>query len=306
MKAKSKLEGLNGIIGVINTPFTDNNEIDCDSLRRYVNHSIGCGVAGFLALGMAAEINKLSVTEKELIVETVIDEVNERVPVICGISTDTQNERLLLAEKFIELGCSGVMVSIPYEDDKSFTEKIYQIAELKPGFIMLQDWEFKGYGLPIELIVKLFREVDVFRCLKIEVIPAGVKYSEVINATGGRLHVSGGWAGTQMIEALDRGVDAFMPTILHDIYVKIFDLHITGKREEAKELFYELLPILAFSHQHLDISIHFNKRIVYKQGIFITGNVRGPILPFDSYHEKVADELILKAKKISDRIKLYE
>jgi dihydrodipicolinate synthase/N-acetylneuraminate lyase len=305
MTTKSKIEGLNGIIGVVNTPFTSNDEIDCDSLRRYVHHSIQCGVVGFLALGMAAEINKLSVAEKELIVKTIISEVNGRVPVICGISTNTQNERLSLAEKWISLGCQGIMVSIPYEDDTGYSEKIFQIADLKPGFLMIQDWEFHGYGLPVNLIKRLYSEVDVFRCLKIEVIPAGVKYSEIIKATDGKLHVSGGWAGTQMIEALDRGVDAFMPTILHDIYVNIYNLHRSGKREDAKKIFYELVPILAFSHQHLDISIHFNKRIVHRQGIFSTDNVREPILPFDAYHEKVAHELILKAKNISDSVKSY-
>lgn len=306
MNAKIKLEGLNGIIGVINTPFTDDDEIDCDSLRRYVNHSIGCGVVGFLTLGMAAEINKLSIEEKELIVKTVIGEVNGRVPVICGVSAESQNDRMALAEKCIESGCRGVMVSIPFENGTDYTRKVKQLAELRPGFLMLQDWEFKGYGLPVDIIKKIFAEVDVFRCLKIEVVPAGVKYTEIIHATEGKLHVSGGWAGTQMIEALDRGVDAFMPTILHDIYTRIFTLHRDGKREKAKELFYELVPILAFSHQHLDISIHFNKRIVHRQGMFSTDRVRDPILPFDGYHEKVAEELIEKAKKLSGRLELYK
>jgi dihydrodipicolinate synthase/N-acetylneuraminate lyase len=298
MEKKTKIEGLNGIIGVINTPFTDADEIDCDSLRRYVNHSIGCGIVGFLTLGKAAEIDKLSIAEKKLIVATVLDEVRNRVPVICGVSSDSQEERMLLTEEFISLGCHGIMVNIPYRDYESYAEQIKQLAGLKPGFLMIQDWDFKGYGIPVEAVKKIFDAVERFRCFKIEVVPAGVKYSEVIEATEGRLHVSGGWAGTQMIEALDRGVDAFMPTILHDIYAKIYHYHRTGKRSEAVRLFYELVPILAFSHQHLDISIHFNKRILYRQGIFTTHKVREPILPFDEYHVRVADELIEKAKNI--------
>jgi dihydrodipicolinate synthase/N-acetylneuraminate lyase len=299
MDKKTKIEGLNGIIGVINTPFTDADEIDCDSLRRYVNHSIECGVVGFLTLGKAAEIDKLTVSEKKLIVATVIDEVRNRVPVICGVSSDAQEERLQLTEEFISMGCHGIMVSIPYSDYESYSQQIKQIAELKPGFLMIQDWDFKGYGIPVEAVRMLFDEVELFRCFKIEVVPAGIKYSEVIKATGGTLHVSGGWAGTQMIEALDRGVDAFMPTILHDIYAKIYHYHRTGKRSEAVRIFLELVPILAFSHQHPDIAIHFNKRIVHKQGIFTTHRVREPILPFDEYHIRVADELIEKAQNIN-------
>ena len=54
------LNKLNGIIGVINTPFTEKNEIDTESLRGYVHYGIRCGVVGFLVPAMAAEVDKLS------------------------------------------------------------------------------------------------------------------------------------------------------------------------------------------------------------------------------------------------------
>lgn len=293
------IEKLNGIIGVINTPFNDNNTIDDYSLKRYVNHSIKCGVTGFLVLGMAAEINKLTIEEKEFIVKTVVDEVNGRVPVICGVSSDTQEERLLLTEKFIKFGCDGIMVNIFFKNENTFKKKISEVSNLHPKFLMIQDWDRKEYGIPLRIITELFNEIECFKCLKIEVVPAGVKYTEVLSATDYKLHVSGGWAGSQMIEALDRGVHAFMPTILHDVYNKIFQLHKSEKREEAIKLFYELVPILAFSHQHLDISIHFNKRLVHRQGIFSTDIVRKPILKYDSYHKRVSEELIKKAIALS-------
>lgn len=296
-------EKLNGIIGVINTPFSEKNHIDGDSLANYVNHSIDAGVVGFLTLGMAAETNKLTVKEKEYIVNTVVSETRGRVPVICSVSSNDPKERLLLTKKFIEYGCDGVMINILFEDEESFLKQIDAVDKLKPGFLMIQDWDFTGFGIPVKTIEKCFNEINSFTCHKIEVVPAGVKYTAVRNATKNRLHVSGGWAGTQMIEALDRGVNAFMPTVLHHAYVKIYDLHRAGRREEAKELFYELVPILAFSHQHLDISIHFNKKLVCKQGIFSTDRVREPILPFDEYHNRIAEELITKALNITERVK---
>src|SRR5690606_6138115 len=120
----------------------------------------------------------------------------------------------------------------------------------------------------------------------------GVKYSEVLNATGEKLHVSGGWAVTQMIEALDRGVHTLMPTGMHGIYTRIYRLYMAGDRAGAQALFYRLLPVLAFSNQHLDISVHFFKRLLHRQNIYRTANVRSPILPFDAAHKRIADELI--------------
>ena len=296
-------ETLTGVIGVINSPFLNDDTIDEISLGRYVQHAIISGAKGLLTLGMASEVNKLTLEEKDIIVRTVVREAKGRVSVICGVSASSQQERLHLAEKFGGFGCDGIMLNIPFESEKTFIRQVSEIAELQPGFLMIQDWSFNGFGIPIEVIVKLHKEITCFSSYKVEVVPAGIKYTKALMATNGQLHVSGGWASSQMIEALDRGVHAFMSTILPDVYHRIFQLYRAGKRDSAKALFYELVPILAFSHQHLDISIHFNKRLVWKQGLFSTTNVRQPILPFDKYHEKVADELIDKALSLCQRLK---
>lgn len=299
----NQVKHINGIIGVVNTPFTDENKIDIDSLQNYVDHALGCKVAGFLVLGLAAEVNKLTLDEKLLIADTVIKRTNKKVPVICSTAANSQNERVKLAKEFSKLGSDGILINIPFEDEQSFLSNVTEVAENISGFMMLQDWDFKGYGIPLDLIIRLYNNIDNFKCIKVEIVPAGVKYTQIKDATNGKLHISGGWAGTQMIEALDRGVDAFMPTILHDVYGRIFQLHYNGKRAEARILFEKLLPVISFSHQHLDISIHFNKRLLRKQNIFSTSNVRKPILPFDKYHERIADELIGYAIELSESIK---
>lgn len=75
---------------------------------------------------------------------------------------------------------------------------------------MLQDWDATGYGLPDCLILELFEQVDFFDCLEIETILSGVKYSRILEFTEGRLHVSGGWAVTQMMEGLRRDIHTFI------------------------------------------------------------------------------------------------
>lgn len=293
---------LRGIVTVLNTPFTDDDTIDLPGLSRNVELAIEAGVAGFLVPAMASEVGKLTEQERDAIVETVVKTVEGKVPVIGGASAATGDERRRLSLKLTKMGCRGVLVSIPYESDAQFEADLRAVAETEPGFLMIQDWDASGYGIPIPLIVRLFDEVDVFRCLKVETVPAGVKYTEVLKATGGRLHVSGGWAVTQMIEGLDRGVHAFMPTGMHRIYTRIFDLYHRGDREGARLLFEELLPVLAFSNQHLDLSIHFFKRLLHAQGIFSTSRVRSPILPFDQYHERVAIDLINRVSRLEQAL----
>lgn len=283
---------LRGIVTVLNTPFTDDDRIDTESLAANVQIALDAGVSGFLVPAMAAEVGKLSEQERALMVRTTIDTVNGRVPVIGGASAPEADTRERLARTLIDLGCEGILASIPYTNDDDYERQVRALDGLHPGLLMLQDWDFQGYGLPVPLIVRLFETVETFKSIKIEVVPAGVKYSEVLKATGGTLHVSGGWAVTQMIEALDRGVHTLMPTCMHSIYTRIYRLHLAGDRAGAQALFYHLLPVLAFSNQHLDISIHFFKRLLHRQNIYRTANVRPPILPFDTAHIRIADELI--------------
>jgi 4-hydroxy-tetrahydrodipicolinate synthase len=300
---KKNLLQLRGIITVLNTPFTEGDEVDLPSLRRNVRYAIDSGVAGFLVPAMASEVDKLSAEERRQIVEAVLEENGGRVPVIGGASAAAAEQRRRNAADLIELGCDGILASIPFQDEARYERDVRELDALKPGFLMLQDWDFQGYGLPISLISKLFDKVESFRCLKVEVVPAGVKYSEVLEATIGRLHVSGGWAVMQIIEALDRGIHAFMPTGMHELYTRIYSLYQAGQREGARILFEQLLPVLAFANQHLDISVHFFKRLLHRQGIYSTPRVRPPILPFDEVHGRVAEELIRRVIELCRQVR---
>ena len=299
---KKQLLELRGIITVLNTPFTDDDAVDLRSLRANVRYALDARVAGFLVPAMASEVDKLSASERRRIVEAVLAENNGQATVIGGASAGTAEERKANAATLIDLGCDGVLVSIPFRDEVQYERDVRELDALGPGFLMLQDWDFQGYGLPIPLIVRLFAEVESFRCLKVEVVPAGVKYSEALEATEGRLHVSGGWAVMQIIEALDRGVHAFMPTGMHELYTRIYALYQEGQRAQASALFEQLLPVLAFANQHLDISVHFFKRLLHRQGIYATPRVREPILSFDPVHEAVADQLIRRTIELCRQV----
>jgi 4-hydroxy-tetrahydrodipicolinate synthase len=293
---------LHGIVTVLNTPFTEDDRIDTASLACNVRIAVDAGVAGFLVPAMASEVAKLTDAERVLMVETTLEATDGRVPVIGGASADDPDTRVRVAQSLIDAGCEGVLASIPYESDVQYTEAVRALDTLQPKFLMLQDWDFGGYGLPVPLIAKLFEEVESFRCLKVEVVPAGPKYTEVLDATDGGLHVSGGWAVMQIIEAMDRGVHAFMPTGMHALYVTIHRLYQEGRRDEAVQLFNELLPVLAFSNQHLDISIHFFKRLLCAEDTYATARVREPIQPFDAQHARTAEAHIARVRELTDSL----
>jgi dihydrodipicolinate synthase/N-acetylneuraminate lyase len=300
-----QLYPLKGIVTVLNTPFTKNDTIDYSALQNNVREALRAGVAGFLVPAMASEVYKLTTIERIKMVEAVLEIVGDRVPVIAGAGeTDLVKTQKLLKE-YIQLGCKQVLFQIPFQNENQFRNHFMELAELNPEMIMLQDWDSSGYGLPDELILDLFENVEAFRCLKVETVPASVKYSRILELTEGRLNVSGGWAVSQMIEGLQRGVHAFMPTGMHYIYTTIYRLFESGNQKEAENLFQSILPILAFSNQHLDISIQFFKRLLFKQGIYPTHLSRNPILPFDTLHQQIADKHIEKIIQLENGLKNF-
>lgn len=297
---------LQGIVTVLNTPFSANGEIDFSALQKNVEYALNAGVAGFLVSAMASEVYKLSEKERIEMVAAVLETTGNKVPVIAGAGeTDLVKSKRLISE-YIRLGCKNILFQIPFQNENQFKNHFSELAATSPEMIMLQDWDASGYGLPDHLILELFETVEVFRCLKVETVPAGIKYSRILEMTTGQLNVSGGWAVSQMIEGLKRGVHAFMPTGMHRIYCEIYRLWWAGKTDEAELLFGEILPVLAFSNQHLDISIHFFKRLLFKQGIYPTDLVRKPILPFDTIHREIADRHIQKIIELEEKIKFEQ
>jgi 4-hydroxy-tetrahydrodipicolinate synthase len=210
-----------------------------------------------------------------------------------------------MAEFAAAAGADGVLVQVPFpiiRDEPAVLEFVRTICEADVPMLMIQDLEWGAPGLPIETIVRLFEEIDAFRCIKVETVPAGSKYTAVLEATGGRLNVSGGWAIPQLIEALDRGVHAIMPGGLHWPLVEIMRRYATGERESARELFHRLLPILGWQNQHIDISNQFLKLLAVRQGIYQTARLRDPLVPYDAYHYRIAEELIEDAVVLHEEL----
>lgn len=138
---------------------------------------------------------------------------------------------------------------------------------------------------------------------KVETVPAGPKYSRILAATDGRIHVSGGWAVTQMLDGLERGVHAFTPEgSMVAIYRTIMARYLAGDRESARDLFERLLPVLAFANQHIDVSVQFFKRVLVAKGVFRTSVVREPILRFDDVQERFAAGLVARVLELEQSL----
>jgi dihydrodipicolinate synthase/N-acetylneuraminate lyase len=154
---------------------------------------------------------------------------------------------------------------------------------------MLQDLQFDGPGLSLDDILLLHSALPTLGSVKIEVTLPGPKYSAVLAATDGRLHVAGGWAAAQMMEALHRGVHCFIPTAMDRVWVAIHRHFLAGRPAAARALHERLTPVLAFSNQHIDVSIRFFKHLRHREGLFRTAHCRPGVAALDSHQMRELD-----------------
>ncbi|MGI9167612.1 MAG: dihydrodipicolinate synthase family protein [Pyrinomonadaceae bacterium] len=303
MREKERYE-LRGIAVSLNTPFDENYHIDFQSLEKLIDLHLSEGAVGFLTTAHAAEAFDLTLDERIDLIRCVRDYTSGRAQVIAGTTARDERESLIAAEAAIKAGCDGVLIEVPEMHRKDLRATLgfcESSASLGMPMLMIQDLDWTGSGLAVDIITELFERIEVFKCLKIEVNPSGPKYSAVLKATGGHLHVSGGWASLQMLEALDRGVSVFMPSAMTGLFAQVMNCHQRGDREAARAWFHSTLPVLAFTRQHLDVSIHFHKRLFHRRGVFSTPNVRKRAIPYDAHHERCGEELIAYLDNIEKR-----
>ncbi len=243
----SWLSGLGGIVPSLNTPFTEDDGIDRESLRRLVDHLAASGCPGFLALAVAGESTALSEDEWTEVAQTLLAHCAGRLRAIVSVTADSQEDRLRRAAKARDLGADAILCQVPAgRDAEARRDLLGEVAAAGPEVLMIQDLDWHGPGLALEEIVDLFESIPRFRGLKIETVPAGPKYSAVLAATGGRLHVSGGWAVSQLMDALRRGVHTFMPTEMEPIYAAIHRHHHAGRESYQRSL--AVIAVSPFSH----------------------------------------------------------
>ena len=289
-KDRKIISGLRGIIPSLHTPFLEDNSLDLNSLKKLIDHTIVTGCAGMLVGAVAGETSSLTIEEKQKVTEFCVNHNNNRIPLIVGCSADNQRDRIALSKSAKEAGANWILCQAPSNiKGKELLNCFNEISEVGPDNIMIQDLSWTDNGMDDDDIILLFDNIEKFKGFKIEVLNSGPKYSRVLKATNHQLHLSGGWAIMGMIEALNRGVHAFIPSTMETLYNRIYKLFIENKIKEARNLFTKILPVLSFTHQHIDISIKFSKMLRVKEGIFQTSLCRSPINNFDKYQVEEAN-----------------
>ena len=138
------------------TPFTNCDDVNVTVLREITEHLISKDVDGFYLGGTTGEGIFMSVDERNLIAETVIEQVNERIPVIIHVGALSIKDAVALARHADQIGASGIssVVLTYYESLESLYAYYSHIAQAVPELPFL-GYMFGGTIDAVSLMRKL-------------------------------------------------------------------------------------------------------------------------------------------------------
>lgn len=95
------------------TPFKD-GKVDVDTLRRLIDMQLENGIDALIANGTTGEPATMSDEEWVLVLKTVVEQANGRVPVICGTGGNNTAAVIAKAKLAKELGADAQLCVTPY------------------------------------------------------------------------------------------------------------------------------------------------------------------------------------------------
>ncbi len=105
---------ITGTMSAIVTPFDRDGTIDVNALKSLVDSQLHAGMNAIVPCGTTGETPTLSAEEFALVVKTVVQQVDGRIPVIAGTGSNNTKKTIETTRLAKELGCDAALVVVPY------------------------------------------------------------------------------------------------------------------------------------------------------------------------------------------------
>ncbi|EPF69495.1 dihydrodipicolinate synthase family protein [Acinetobacter gyllenbergii] len=243
---------IEGIIAYPVTPFkAGGQQLDLEALTISLNALLESQCDAIAPLGSAGESAYLTWQEWQQVAQTTIEVVNQRVPVIVGISELTTAMAIQKAKKAEELGADVIMV-IPVSYWKLTDQEIYDYyqqiaASVKLPIMVYNNPATSGIDMSPELIVKMFNEIDNICMVKDST--GDIQRMHKFHAlTQGQLPFYNG-SNPLALEAFCAGATGWCtaaPNLLGDLPKQLYQAIQQGDLSKAQAIFYQQLPVLSF------------------------------------------------------------
>ncbi|ANS48433.1 dihydrodipicolinate synthase [Bacillus thuringiensis] len=153
---------IKGAFPVLITPMDEFQEINWDGVKQNVNYFIEQKVAGIIINGSTGEFVSLSKEERFKMVETVLKEVDGRIPVFVGTAAETTKETIEYTKHAEAHGADCALIINSYYCKPKEEEIYFHFKEISNAVnipIMLYNNPFtSGVDMSTELMLRIGKE----------------------------------------------------------------------------------------------------------------------------------------------------
>ena len=238
-----------GVMPATTTGFDAQLNIDHDFVGRHAKWLIDNGCTGIVTPGSLGESATLSFDEKLAIWKTVIDAVGSRVPVVAAIASLGTGEAVRLAERAVDVGCSGLMVLPPYvyrsdwREMKAHVEAVFRATKL--SCMLYNNPVAYGTDFLPEQIRELSLEHENFDAVK-ESSTDVRRVTWIKELVGDRLAIAVG-VDDAIVEGVAMGAVGWIAGLVNALpkeSVDLFNYAMARDYERAMPLYNWFLPLL--------------------------------------------------------------
>ena len=264
------------------TPFKPSGEIDKEGMKRVIDCMVDQQVDGICILANYSEQFLLSDEEREILTRLCIEHVDGRVPFITTVrhfSTDIAFSRAKLVK---ELGGEMLMMMPPYHgalmkgSPQQTFEQFAKVGEVGVT-IMVQDAPLSGIDLPVPLLIKMAKEIEMVKCFKIECAQAAAKLRVLVNEGGDFIEGPfDGEEGITLFADLEAGATGNMSSaMIPDLIRPIVLDYLGGNTQKSENQYNHILPLI--NYENRQCGFRATKVVMKEGGVINSDFCRHPI-----------------------------
>lgn len=141
------------------TPFDEEEALDLAKLREFVDFLINSEINAIIPASNCGESYSLTDTEYHQLIDTVIDQVNNAVPIYVGLPTESSTHILSIAKYATEAGVDGLVLYPPRIPSLTIQELVKHFefisSKVDSNLLVVNDPDHYKLDLSVELISKI-------------------------------------------------------------------------------------------------------------------------------------------------------
>jgi dihydrodipicolinate synthase/N-acetylneuraminate lyase len=237
---------LRGLFPIGETPYTEDDKLDVESLAGEVTFCNRGGVHGFVWPQIASGWTVLNEAERMAGAEAILATgKGGATALVIGVQSKTGDmQEVERYAKHAAKNGADAIVSLPLpgvSDEKALLDYYQKVGKMTDLPLFMQTQE----NMSVDLVVDVFKTVPTARNVKDEASAGGgplQRITEIRRRTNDEMKVFSGNGVRTMINEMELGFLGHCPTVaLADVYASAFDLWHAGKHQEAFDMFGRIL-----------------------------------------------------------------